>query len=197
MIIRNLKTLALCSVVALSFGVSAANAQNVETLNAEITVLNDITITENQVLQFGNIGLRTFAGQTPTIVVDAAGGRTETSVGGVGNAQIILFADGVEAAAEIALVAAAGAAVSGVTINMEIDAVTNLIGPGPDEFTLSDFVYDDGTNSGAVALATPVNVLLDANGEAIVNIGATATVADAGDYADGTYVGTYEMTVYY
>ena len=192
MIKGSLKKLAYTSAIALTVAAGPALA-NTATITAEVEVLNNITVTELQSLDFGQIGITTDTGQTPDILLQTDGTFTPTFAGAASIVEI-----GGSAPAQVQLVSAAGAAVSGVDINFVISNPVDLTDGVSDVFTLSDFEYDDQQgNTGAVALSTPVTVTLDTNGEAIVLVGGRITAADAGTYADGVYTGSFDVQVYY
>lgn len=167
-------------------------AQETVILNIQAQINNAFSLNEAGEMGFGLISISTQAGFAPALTIATNGDVTVTGTGG--NANIVVL--GNQNPSSLAI--DASPAFADATINMQLTGVTALTGTGPSSFTIGNFTYDDQQgNSGALPMATPVDVTLDGVGQALVLIGSTITSASGGSYGQGTYTGTFTIETFF
>lgn len=182
-------------------GVSALNvmAEEVETGNVSVTVQNAFTVTQTAPLSFGTIRATASgtAGETANLVVSADPNGTNTANDNL-NASIGIIVEGTPAEWSVADVAPFGELTIAFPTTSQINPVGLPTGtPGFDLVGLNAFVTA-GPNSGAAYNATNNLLQADLNGDLTFNVGGTLTSeVDTDEYGDGTYQGTYTVTLEY
>ena len=193
--LRALKLAALCAVAACALQTEGAQAQTV-TPTVSVVVDNTLTLAVTQQMNFGTIVAfsQTGAGAAATATLDTAGALTRTNGGGANDGRIEIL-DNTNAAETIITIADG---VPSVAIDVTVDNV-NSPTDGSSTLTLNTFTYleDAGNNNGAVTIATPFSITLDATGANTLHLGATLNTVTGANYADATYNGTYDVTFSY
>ena len=187
--------LAAIGVSALALTAGTAMAQT-EPVSATVEVLNTLTITEVDPLDFGIVAAVSHNVNTATLAIDALTDVLAPSTTGA-PAVFAVIDNATASAAQITVEDGA----DGASLVIEIDNVTNPI-LGPSAFTLNGF--ETAWNGGAVAarvIGTPFNyTFLDAFGGGVntIDIGAAVvTQVGVATYADGIYVGSFDAIFSY
>lgn len=194
--LRALKLAALGAVAACALQPDGAQAQTVNP-TVTVTVDNTLTLAVTQQMNFGKLVVFAQTGAGVAAVADisitgvlsringvgATDGRIEILDNTAANETIITIADGVPSA----------------TINVTVD---NLVNPtdGLTALTLDIDSYQEDAappSTGAVTVATPFTVALDANGANTLHLGGTLTTVNGANYADAVYTGGYDVTFSY
>jgi spore coat protein U-like protein len=183
--------MAMAAVAVVAFSLTTtAQAQETVTSTATVVVQNAFNLTEVRGLDFGTIvALRDGAGggAVSNIVVgaDADNATTVTNAGGANDDRIIEITAGNRA--EYSISAAIPSTAFNITLPSAPVALNCAACSGAQEdFSVSSFVDDGGDNS----------VTTDGTGAASFFVGAQLdTVAGTAVYEDGTYTGTYDVTV--
>jgi spore coat protein U-like protein len=182
--------MAATAVIAFSLTTNSAQAQETVSSTATVVVQNAFTLTEVSGLDFGTIvALRDGAGggAVSNIVVgaEAANATTVTNAGGANDDRIIELTAGDRA--EYAISAALPSTTFSIILPSTPVALNCAACSGAQEdFTVNSFV-DDGADG---------TVTTDGTGAASFFVGAQLdTVSGTATYEDGTYSGTYDVTV--
>lgn len=181
--------------VATTAGALLATGASAETFNVTAEVANTIALTETTPLAFGNLYVRrgTGAGTAGTLTLSTTGAFTGTGTGNEATTFSRIVSLGGSSAGVLSVTGASPFASVTVTSNA---APTDLIhssgNPALPVVTFNSIVTDPVHNAALV---------LDANGDGDILIGGTMTAATAvaagTAYAEGTYTGTYVVTVSY
>lgn len=182
--------IAAAAVLAMS---TPVQAQVTTSSNASVTTAAAFTVTETSALSFGTIVASRRGGgggavATLAIGADAANSVTVTNVGGATDDFIVSSVDGDRAEFTIA----SALATTAMNIELPSSAITLSCGacaPGNPDFSVDTFLDDGGDDV----------VTSDGSGDATFYVGATlSTVAGTANYeANGSYTGTYNVTVAY
>ncbi len=191
-----LRSLYVFSALALCFlTVGQAHAQT-EPVVATVTVQNALTVTEVDPLDFGIVAVVSDAVDVATLAVDANASTLAATTTGAPAVFAVIDATTVSASLITIEDAADGAALN-FTINNVVDPVL-----GPSAFNLEG--WETSWNGGAITartVATPFSYTFSAAFNAGVNeirIGAEIdTLTSVATYADGIYVGGFELTASY
>jgi len=176
---------------ALAFAPSMAQAQT-EPVTATVEVLNAMTITEVDPLDFGIVAAISDAAQTANLAIDAATGTLAAT--STGAPAVFAVIDNTTATrAQITVEDAA----PGASLVIEINNVVNPIFGG-NAFLLTDWETNwDGGAVTARTAATPFNYTYLAP-IGTLNIGASVETQTAvATYADGIYVGSFDVVFSY
>ena len=171
-----------------------ANAQTAA-VTATVDVLNSLTLTTVNNLNFGRVAAVGDTGNTAAVVVSSAGVDSVSSTGGA--AVTAMIDNSAVSAAQITV--ADGA--DGATLNIDIQ---NVVDPtdGTDTFTLAGFSTSwNGGAPAAQTAGTPWTETFDAATGPNLNtldIGASITTIDpSGVYGDGVYNGGFDVVFSY
>ena len=182
--------LAAVAVAAIAFAPSMAQAQT-EPVTATVEVLNALTITEVDPLDFGIVAAINDPVLVATLSIDAATGTLAT----VNNAPAVFAVVDNTTATRAQITIEDGAV--GALLNFEINNVTNPTFGG-NSFNLTG--WETNYNAGAVtarAVATPFSYNF-AGPIDTLNIGAEIrTIPSALPYTDGIYPGSFDVVVSY
>ncbi|KID58231.1 hypothetical protein N473_11795 [Pseudoalteromonas luteoviolacea CPMOR-1] len=196
---KSLNQLALFAVIA-GLPLCAAATQKA-TFDAKVTVKNAFELVKNQDLDFGTI--RAVADNTGTdtatltIPADATQSPTVASTN-ISNAEIAILSAGSPAQFKISGVVPFASL--SITDPVETDVSLSVgSGTGAAGFTLGSFTYYIETGASSSTPVVGKQIQVDANGEAVFNVGATlsTTTGNAANYLDGAYVGTFTLELSY
>lgn len=188
----------LISLVAATCTASAIAAESV-TSTATVVVQNAFVLTENQALNFGTIRAKadTSGSTTASLIIPADGSaHSVTRTGAVAQSNIIEITAGAPATYSVS----SAAPLTNLTITLPTTAIALTNNNSVASFTMGSFgaYITSGANSGSAYSAS--NLQTDANGAVNFSVGATLTTdgsTPAADYTDGTFTGTYTITVSY
>lgn len=183
--------LATVAIAALAFAPSMAHAQT-EPVTATVVVQNTLTITEVDPLDFGTVAAISDAANTANLAIDAATGALAATT--TGGAAVFAVIDNTTASqAQITVEDAA----PGASLVIEINNVVNPLFGG-NAFDLTDWETNwDGGAVTARTVATPFNYTYLAP-IGTLRIGASIETQTAvATYADGTYVGSFDVVFSY
>ena len=181
--------------VATTAGALLATGASAETFNVTAEVANTIALTETTPLNFGSLYVRrgTGAGAAATLTLTPAGAFTGTGTGAEATTVSRIVSLGSSTAGVLSVTGASPFASVTVTSNA---APTDLIHPsGNPALPVVTFnaITTDPAHNAALAL--------DAKGDGDILVGGQMTAASAAGagtaYAEGTYTGTYVVTVSY
>lgn len=180
-------------------GVSSLNAvaQEVETGNMSVTVQNAFTLAQTTPLSFGTVRAKTEGTNIANLIIPSD--PNDNVAGSVNaNASIASIVDG--NAAEWSVSDVSAFALLEITLPTTASNVTGVaLPPGTPGFTADDFTAYvlSGPNANTV-YASAGDLQADINGDVTFAVGATLfTAADTDQYFDGSYTGTYSITVNY
>ena len=188
----------LISLVAATCTASAIAAESV-TSTATVVVQNAFVLTENQALNFGTIRAKadTSGSTTASLIIPADGSaHSVTRTGTEAQSNIIEITAGAPATYSVS----SAAPLTNLTITLPTTAIALTNNNSVASFTMGSFgaYITSGANSGSAYSAS--NLQTDANGAVNFSVGATLTTdgsTPAADYTDGTFTGTYTITVSY
>lgn len=188
----------LISLVAATCTASAIAAESV-TSTATVVVQNAFVLTENQALNFGTIRAKadTSGSTTASLIIPADGSaHSVTRTGTIAQSNIIEITAGAPATYSVS----SAAPLTNLTITLPTTAIALTNNNSVASFTMGSFgaYITSGANSGSAYSAS--NLQTDANGAVNFSVGATLTTdgsTPAADYTDGTFTGTYTITVSY
>lgn len=191
-----LRPIFVFSAFALCFlTIGQAHAQT-EPVTATVIVQNTLTVTEVDPLDFGIVAVVSDATDVATLAVDANAGTLAATT--TGAPAVFAVVDNTTVSASLITIEDAA---DGAALNFTIDNVVNPV-LGPSAFTLEG--WETSWNGGAITArtaATPFSYTFSAVFNAGVNeirIGAEIDTQTAvATYADGTYVGGFELTASY
>ena len=153
------------------------------TIDFQIDVRNAITTTEETALTFGTVAATASAAHQAQLRVSAAGGVSSSNAG---SARLVALG-GAQPARITISGASAGATVQIILPGSSIELQHQTLGNGSARFVVDQF---ESLPTGAV--------VIDANGNATVRIGARLmTALTTQEYAPGVYRGTYSITFAY
>lgn len=172
----------LAMVAALGGCMAVSSPTQADTFNATATVNNTITLTETQPLHFGTLYAKVGGGAGDVESLTMTPGGTIT-YGGTGTISKLISLGGQTPG----IIAISGMAAT-TTVNVVSGTPVNLSNGNPAVATFVLTVTDD----------TAGTVTTDATGNATINVGGTITTQDtANTYQNGTYTGSYNVTVSY
>jgi hypothetical protein len=188
----------LFSLVAATCAATTIAAESV-TSTATVVVQNAFVLTENQALSFGTIRAKadTAGSTTASLIIPADGSaHSVTRTGTIAQSNIIEITAGAPATYSVS----SAAPLTNLTITLPTTAIALTNNNSVASFTIGSFGahITSGANSGAAYSAS--NLQTDANGAVNFSVGATLTTdgsTPAADYTDGTFTGTYTITVSY
>ncbi|TPE54519.1 DUF4402 domain-containing protein [Maribrevibacterium harenarium] len=189
----------LISLVAATCTASAIAAESV-TSTATVVVQNAFVLTENQALNFGTIRAKadTSGSTTASLIIPADGSAHSVTRTGnsISQSNIIEITAGAPATYSVS----SAAPLTNLTITLPTTAIALTNNNSVASFTMGSFgaYITSGANSGSAYSAS--NLQTDANGAVNFSVGATLTTdgsTPAADYTDGTFTGTYTITVSY
>lgn len=181
---QTLKASAIGAITAaLAFGMLDAQAETVAT-TVTATVNNSIGFSETTALSFGTFTAKSDTADTSTILLQPDGTTTVTN--GT-NSRIVALS-----AAQVGVFDVTGAAPStSLTLAIPTSAVTLTCGA----CTGSNPTFSVGTWTSTPAVGS---LTTDGSGDATINVGATlSTITNANPYEDGSYSGSYSVSVNY
>ena len=181
--------------VATTAGALLATGASAETFNVTAEVANTIALTETTPLNFGNLYVRrgTGAGTAATLTLATTGSFTGTGLGTEATTVGRIVSLGGATAGVLSVTGASPFASVTVTSNATpTDLVHSSGNPSLPVVTFNAITTDPAHNAALV---------LDANGDGDILVGGQMTAATAvaagTAYAEGTYTGTYVVTVSY
>lgn len=185
---------ALAAIAAMSLA-GQANAQT-ETIDVNVDVLNEVTLTVDSDLDFGVIVAIGHAVNVAYIAVDPTTGALTAATN---NSPAYIAPSDTTDVAEAQITVTDGA--DGATLNIEIDNVVDPTNAGTD-FTLDNFQTSwNGAGAQARTAATPwTQTYLDnAGAGSVLDIGARITTQAGATYgpAATTYAGTFDVIFSY
>ncbi len=193
-----LRPLYVLSALALAFGLFApgqAHAQT-EPVTATVEVLNTITLTEVDPLDFGIVAAISDATDVATLAIDASSGTLAATT--TGAPAVFAVIDNTNASQSLITVEDAA---DGAALNFTIGNVVNPI-LGPNAFLLTG--WETSWNGGATTArtaGTPFSYVFSAvfaSGVNELRIGAEVrTQTTVATYADGIYTGGFDLTASY
>jgi hypothetical protein len=169
--LENAMNVRISAVVALLLTAAAAPAlaaQASGTVNASATVIQPLTITQTQAMDFGKLVMNSAANAAGTVVVAPNNGRTQT--GGV---------DLVSSTPTAGIVSVVGQSGSTYTVTLPASAVS----------------LSDGTHTMSVDTFNSSDTLATVSGTNSIHIGATLHAAQ--NQAAGAYTGSFTVTAAY
>ena len=183
---------AIGAAALLTASVGAANAQTTVTGNLTIDQAAAVSFVQTTAMDLGEVyaGRRGGGGGAVATYVIGPEGANDTTVNNVGGATDDFIVE-VTAGDRATFTITGGLADE--TVQIELPTVPSTLTCGPcsgtnPTFSVGTFI-DDGDAG---------EQLLDGSGDAVFYVGATlSTVAGAAAYEEGTYTGTYDVTVTY
>lgn len=173
------------------------------TLHTSVTVVNSLSITEDEPLKFGNFSVTSAGVGDATIVMDIYGSRTKIDGGsdkitllrGVNNGAVAADDAGSQSPATYALDNGMGA--SSIVFISFADSNGGAmgtcpsgnhvdLGTPPNTFCVDNFVFNSDSPGGD-------SITTDNTGKALIHVGATLHTVAGATYAPGTYRGTFNI----
>ncbi len=188
------KLLLSVGVAALAMSAGTANAQTTEPVTATVQVLNAITVTEVDPLDFGIVAVISHNVNTATLTINPLTDALTTAT--TGAPATFAVVDGTNASAASLTIedAAVGAA-----LNYTIGNVVNPISGG-NAFTLNGWQvsYNGGVAAARTAGTAFPHTFTLAPAPNTIDIGANlVTQVGVALYPDATYTGSFDLTVSY